>query len=54
MKVLDLVRRWIGYRLRAVARGIFVPESSRRASTEQRHRQLDRLITGLERRSSRR
>lgn len=54
MKVYDLVRRWIGYRIRAFARGIFVPESSRRVSTQKRHRQLDRLITGLERRSTRR
>lgn len=54
MKVLDLIRRWVGYRLRAFARGIFVPESSRRVTTQQRHRQLDRLITGLERRSTRR
>lgn len=54
MKVYDLVRRWIGYRFRALVGGIFVPESPRRVTTQQRHRQLDRIITGLERRSTRR
>lgn len=53
-QILALARRWVTYHARSVVRGIFVPENSRRVATAARHRQLDRLITGLERRSARR
>ncbi len=53
-QLLDLARRWITYHARGVVRGIFVPENSRRVATAERHRQLDRMIAGLERRSTRR
>lgn len=54
MRAFDFVRRWIVYQVRALAGGIFVPESTRRVATQERLRQLDRMITGLERRSTRR